>query len=262
MNTPVHLVETWDEWCQIFNDIEFWRDEIIQICIQNNFHLSCVESTFSGTHAVFLVNKDIVLKIFCPVRYNSSQLESDIHNHILKNYSYVPRILFEGKSPSGYDYIAFQALTGKPIREFNRQRIPHETIRELALFIVEFQENTLRLKSNGEISCLVHYDLTEDHVFLNRAGDLTGVIDFGDAEIGHPSKEFPVLFITCLVDDTLINVFSNTYNQASQLYKIRDEDVAQALLEHPFSRDIITILDVQETNYSKSLRKLLSRNQL
>jgi hypothetical protein len=263
MKTPVRIVDTWDEWCQVFNDIEFWRDEITQICIQNNIHLSSFESTFPGTHAVFLVNKYIVLKIFCPVRYNSSKLESDIHNHILVNHRYIPRILFEGKSWGGYDYIAFQALQGIPIREFDRKQIPHETIRELALFLVEIQEKTSQRKLDGEISCLVHNDLTEDHVLLNRAGTLTGVIDFGDAEIGHPSKEFPVLFISCFAgDDQFIDVFCSTYNQASKLYKIKDEDVAQALLEHPFYSDILSILKIQESDYSQRLRKILTSPRL
>ena len=42
---------------------------------------------------------------------------------------------------------------------------------------------------------LLHGDITRDHLILtekNRSWSISGVIDFGDARIGHPYYEFVV----------------------------------------------------------------------
>ncbi|HET6456232.1 MAG TPA: hypothetical protein VFI02_17640, partial [Armatimonadota bacterium] len=155
----MRLIDSWDEWGTVFSRLGFWRDEIRLICESNGVELHSVGPTFPGTHAVFFVNEDIVLKIFCPIRYNSYEKELGLHHGPLAPNPLFPQIRFHGKSPSGYDYIVFTRLNGRPVREVG---ISEAAVRELAHTIADLQTKTLE-----EGQCLVHYDLTEDHVYLN-----------------------------------------------------------------------------------------------
>lgn len=247
------LVDTWDEWGAVYARLDFWRDEIRTICESNRVEPQRLDCTFPGTHAVFFVNEDTVLKIFCPVRYNTYRKELRLHNGPLAQNPVFPQVRFHGKSPSGYDYIAFSMLRGRPVRLIGRDAIPEVAIRDLAHAIIALQSKTLE-RTDGGLRCLVHYDLTEDHVYLDSEGRLEGIIDFGDAKMGHPSEEFPVLFVACLgCDDSLIAVFREACDDKAEHYRIDDGDVAEALKRHPFRRDIIAHLHRLDTRFARDL---------
>ena len=95
------LIASWQEWCEVFDKPEVWREEIRLISEANEVESHSVETTFPGTHAVFFVNEDIVLKIFCPVRFNSYEKELGLHEGPLKGNPLFAQIRFHGKSPSG-----------------------------------------------------------------------------------------------------------------------------------------------------------------
>ena len=222
------LIDSWEEWGKVFNRLGYWREEIRLICESNGVELHSVEPTFPGTHAVFFVNEDTVLKIFCPVRYNSYEKELGLHRGPLAGNPLFPQIRFRGESSSGYDYIAFTRLDGRPVREVG---ISETAVRDLAHEIAALQSKTL-----AENRCLVHYDLTEDHVYLDE-GKLEGIIDFGDARTAHPSDEFPILFVNCLrCDDKLIAVFREEY-------QIGDEDLIEAIRRHEYHAEMVACIE-------------------
>lgn len=51
---------------------------------------------------------------------------------------------------------------------------------------------------------LIHSDLGLGNVLVNESGDLAGILDFGDCQIGDPAKDFPELWFggKALVDET------------------------------------------------------------
>ena len=55
------LIDSWDEWGEVYNQLDFLQDEIRLICESNGIELRLIEPTFPGTHAVFFVNDDTVL---------------------------------------------------------------------------------------------------------------------------------------------------------------------------------------------------------
>ena len=241
------LIDSWEEWGTVFSRLDFWQDEIRLICESNGIEPRSLESTFPGTHAVFLVNDDIVLKIFCPVRYNSYEKELQLHQRTLKGNLLFPQIRFHGKSPSGYDFIAFTRLNGRPVRKVG---ISEAAVRELAHTIADLQTKTLE-----EGQCLVHYDLTEDHVLLDDQGRLEGIIDFGDARISDPSDEFPALFVDCLrCDDSLIAAFREAYDDKSEHYQIGDEDLIEAIRRHDYRADMMASIQRSDTSFAGFLK--------
>lgn len=238
------LVTSWEEWCQIFHDQAFWTPEIEAICRFHQIELAGLESTFPGTHAVFVVNQQFVLKIFCPVQYNSFSEEKHFHQNVLYENPIFPKVLFSGKSERGYDYLAFEIVKGMPLRESGMQAILPGTLDDLVGAVIWMQRKTFACSTDGDISCLVHYDLTRDHIYLGGNGRLTAIIDFGDAIISHPADEFPVLFIDAFdCNRELISGFIRRYNQRSLFYQIQPEDIRMGLERHPFRTDLLRILN-------------------
>jgi hypothetical protein len=245
-------VSSWDEWCAIHKDRALWVDEIRAIGSTHRFRVRSVSDTFPGTHAVFFVNDDLVLKLFCPVRYNSCGLERRLHEGPLKGRPLYPPVRFHGTSPSGYDYLAFQRLPGRPVREIDRSAIPAAALEHLAVELAELQADTLVCDRQGAPRCLVHRDLTEDHIFLDGEGRLAGLIDFGDAVTGHPSQDLPVLFADAFdCRDDLIETFTRAYHAAQGHYRVALRDLASATRIHPFGDDIVRHMQARESAFTR-----------
>lgn len=259
----MEMITSWDAWCEVHANLDFWRDEIRAICQIHGIQIRQVSETFPGTHAVSFVNDDIVLKLFCPVQHNSYELELSLHDGPLAHSDLSPKIRFHGKSPSGYDYIAFTRLRGQPIREIELSRIPEKTPVEIAKALIAVQTVTLARSEGGALCCLVHYDLTDDHVYLDSEGRLEGIIDWGDARTAHPSEELPVLFVGCFrCDDTLIGAFREAYDRSCPHYQVRERDLVAPIQAHPFRASIVADLERRNTNFSKRILGMLSNNRV
>jgi hypothetical protein len=262
----MELVQTWERWCQIFNDLEIFRHEILEICRMHGVRVQRLGETFPGTHAVFFVNDDIVLKLFCPVRYSSYALELALHEGALGGSEYFPKVFFHGISPSGYEYIAFERFNGIPIREVGLEAMTPEVLEALAELVAWMHSLPLEpgllesgvlqtLEGESSQACLVHYDLTRDHIYLDEAGRLQGVIDFGDAVIGQPADDFPVLFVDSFAcDDHLIESFSRMYNRRRPGHPVDLDEVVRALERHPFVEPIRAVAREINTPFAARLR--------
>ena len=256
-------ITEWSQWCDVYACLDVWQDEVRRICASHGLQVRETRCTFPGTHAVFFVNDDTVLKVFCPVRYNSYEMELGLHNGPLRDHPIFPSVRFHGTSPSGYDYIAFTRLGGRPVREVGRTNLSEQAPVALAQGIAALQADT-RCEGDGPSgpTCLVHYDLTEDHVYVDDTGTLAGIIDFGDAKWGHPAEEFPVLFVDCLgCDDTLIATFRTAYDAASAHYRIDTADVADAMRRHPFGRDMVARLTKSHGEFARTMLAMVADRQ-
>jgi hypothetical protein len=252
----MRLVTTWEEWCRVYADLDLWQDEVHAVCRMHGVAIQRIDKTFPGTHAAFVVNDDLVLKFFCPVRYNSSALERRLHETILAGNDLFPRVRFHGTSPHRYDYLAFTRVNGTSLRELGMAAMPRQTIEALAVLIAGIHHKTLEQNDTG-VQCQVHYDLGDDHIYLDDTGCLAGIIDWGDARIVHPSAEFPALFVAGFhSDDAIIDIFTQTYNASFGAYRIDNRDIANALMVHDFRDDMLAILQQQETRFAREMVRL------
>jgi hypothetical protein len=261
----MELVKTWERWCQVFDDLEVFRLEVLEICRAHGVRVQKLGKTFPGTHAVFFVNVDIVLKLFCPVQYSSYALELALHAGALRGSAYFPKVLFHGVSPSGYEYIAFERFTGKPLRELGLEALTPEVLEALAELVAWMHSVPLEpglleagvlqiLEGEPSQGCLVHYDLTRDHIYLDEEGRLQGVIDFGDAVLGQPADDFPVLFVDSFAcDDRLIETFSQMYNRRRPGYPVDLDEVVRALERHPFVEPIRAIARELDSDFARKI---------
>jgi hypothetical protein len=262
----MELVKTWERWCQVFDDLDFFRPEVIEICQAHGVRVQSLGKTYPGTHAVFFVNDDIVLKLFCPVQYSSYALELALHEGVLRGSGYFPKVFFHGVSPSGYEFIAFERFSGRPIREVGLEVLTPQVVESLADLVSWMHSLPLEpglleagvlqvLEGEPSQGCLVHYDLTRDHIYLDEEGRLQGVIDFGDAVIGRPADDFPVLFVDGFAcDDRLIETFSQMYDQRRPGHPVDLDEVVRALERHPFVEPIRKIAWEVNTPFAARLR--------
>jgi hygromycin-B 7''-O-kinase len=93
--------------------------------------------------------------------------------------------------------------------------------------------------------CLVHGDLTEDHLLLVEADGrwrISALIDWADAEVGAAAYEWPALwFDTWRQDEGMLRAFLHGYNPALVVDEsLAREAVAYTLL-HRFGADMVAI---------------------
>ena len=95
---------------------------------------------------------------------------------------------------------------------------------------------------------LGHYDLSHDHIIMNKDGTISGIIDFGDLSIEDPAKEF-----NGFID------YSNDVDIAKQIYKHyrgpRDPKFLKRCREHFIDRWIFLLYDGKIRRKNKHLWK-------
>ena len=264
------IPETWQDWCRIYNDPDYWQDEIKSILESVDIRPETIVCGYPGTNAVFEINGKYVLKIFVNVLPNSYRKELYIHSNILPQSTIYPSVLFNDTSENGFNFILFNKIGGTALREYYRNDLPvlSRTAEELGRIIGVLHDQTKDIRPQEGIEnrnnpdrsipdCLVNYDITEDHIFIDDSGRISAVIDFGDACLAHPSHEFPALFAAGLnCDPELITTFQRTYEDASS-FTINHEKVAAALLVHDFSEDILEYVRRLDTGYSRKLLRII-----
>ena len=73
--------------------------------------------------------------------------------------------------------------------------------------------------------------------------------------MGHPSDEFPVLFVNCLgCDDSLIAAFREAYDNKADHYRIGDEDLVKAVRRHDYSADIVASIKRSDAKFAELLK--------
>ena len=93
---------------------------------------------------------------------------------------------------------------------------------------------------------LGHFDLSHDHIIMNKDGSISGIIDFGDLTIGDPAHEFN-------------GFFDYDKKMAVQIYKLytgpKDKDFFKRAKEHFIHRWIYLLYDGLIRRKNKALWK-------
>ena len=59
-------IESWSEWSAAFNDADLWKPVIDAICDDEGIHYRSIEIPRSNTNAVFILDRQLVVKIYSP----------------------------------------------------------------------------------------------------------------------------------------------------------------------------------------------------
>ncbi len=111
---------TWAEWSRLFTDAKLWAPVVQHICRETGTATAnAIEAGYPGTCAVFVVDRQVVVKIFPPVLHDfDRELEA---YRLLDGQSVVPlpNLLAQGTYPDqiSWPYLVLEFCPGRAIRE-------------------------------------------------------------------------------------------------------------------------------------------------
>lgn len=279
----------WSEWGRIHTDVGYWRPVVRQIGQDTGTAAAnVVEASYPGTCAVFVVDRQVVVKIYPPFLRRDFRRELEVYQ-LLGGYSAIPLpyLLAQGvyAGEEEWPYLVLQFRPGQPIRELypllapmNKEAIgrhlgriicaihdapltslqhfdtrpsawadfiaqrraacPDELRQQTSLPESVIAEVPGFLAAAGPLVAsdfrprLLHADLTEDHLLLERQGRewrIAALIDLADAEVGAPEYEWVALwFSLCGRDRAMFTATLHAYDPTIRL----DETFCQRMMAH------------------------------
>ncbi|MCI0576829.1 MAG: aminoglycoside phosphotransferase family protein [Chloroflexi bacterium] len=117
--------DAWPEWGAAFTNVTLWRPLLAHLYQQAGLgELGAVEAGFPGSCAVFIVDRQVVIKLFPPFLPQDYERELDVY-HLLDGRlePYLPRLLAHGvyHDRVDYPYLALEFCPGQPIREVRQE---------------------------------------------------------------------------------------------------------------------------------------------
>ena len=89
----------WDIWGNIFTKMEYFQSIINEIIEIHDIKCNTIKPGFPGTHGVFLLDNDYILKIYAPFKEldDSFYLEFEINSLLYNNnkllQEYIPKVI-------------------------------------------------------------------------------------------------------------------------------------------------------------------------
>jgi hygromycin-B 7''-O-kinase len=231
-----------DAYRSIYRDPQAWLPALHAICRRTGLQAATLQMAPPGSHIVFWVEDDKLIKLYAPFWVDDADRESLVLRTLAgKSELNVPRLLAAGDL-DGWPYLVLTRLPGVPLDSIWETLTADERI-QLSASLGVLMANLHRLPTSGleildidfpaflsrqietcvERQCtagvavawlarigdfleelspllepnyqpvLLHADLNPEHLFCeqSQAGwRITGLIDFGDAMLGHPYYEF------------------------------------------------------------------------
>jgi hygromycin-B 7''-O-kinase len=143
-----------------------------------------------------------------------------------------------GVWPAASDWLAFVESRQSWMKAdlLDRTALPDQTIREIEALLEATDWRAAR-------PCLLHADLTEDHLLVSRRSGrwaLSGLIDWADAEVGDPYYEWVALwFSVCRRDVGLFSAFLSGYDPGQGTGDIQASRLLAFAVLHRFGANII-----------------------
>jgi hygromycin-B 7''-O-kinase len=127
--------DNWAEWGAVYTDAGLWQPVVRRICQITGFaRADNIKAAYPGSSAVFIVDDEVVVKIFAPFLTKDYYHEVETY-HLIENRldPYIPELLAFGVYPDNIDwyYLIMSFLPGQPIREV-RGKLPEEEKRAIA----------------------------------------------------------------------------------------------------------------------------------
>jgi len=126
-------VETWDDWSAIFNDAAVWKPVVDAICARERITYRRIEPGYPGTHAVFILDRKRVVKVFSPL-WPDDKREVEVVRELGPNEAIpTPHVEAIGTVHDRIEwpYLVMEYLPGQPLRKV-RDSIPRQNLLNIA----------------------------------------------------------------------------------------------------------------------------------
>lgn len=119
--------DNWAEWGAVFTDAALWVPVIKLICQKTGVAEGIeIEAGYPGSSAVFIIDREVVVKVFAPFLVQDYHHEVETYELINTRLDpYLPDLLAHGVYPDRIDwyFLVMRFMSGRPIREV-RDEIP------------------------------------------------------------------------------------------------------------------------------------------
>ena len=112
-------IDTWERWSATFNDVRLWRPVVDAICAREGIAYRRVEAPESSTNAVFILDRQVVIKIYSPF-WTEFDFEPGLMKLLANDGKVpVPAIRAAGvyRDRQDWSYLAMQFCAGRPLDE-------------------------------------------------------------------------------------------------------------------------------------------------
>ena len=111
---------TWENWGSVFLKVDLWRPVVTRICEATAVaSAQCIEAGFPGSCAVFVVDKQVIVKLYPPLLARDFYRERAAYRLLTGRLPHLPRLLGEGFYPDQIDwpYLLLEFCEGIAIRD-------------------------------------------------------------------------------------------------------------------------------------------------
>jgi hygromycin-B 7''-O-kinase len=111
---------SWENWGELFLDLNLWRPVVARICAATAVaHASHIEAGFPGGCAVFVVDRQVVVKLYPPMMEQDFYREREVYGLLDGRLPHLPRLLGDGVYHDQIDwpYLLLEFREGEAIRE-------------------------------------------------------------------------------------------------------------------------------------------------
>ncbi len=177
------VVHDWDDWRPIFTDSALWRPLIEEIWAADSTLPAVtgvempdtVEAGYPGTSAVFVVDQEVVVKLFPPMIPHDFEKEQRAHRLLPRDGLHIPALLAEGiiRDRIDWPYLISAYVPGEAWRDCSRRLKIDEQInilKKLGGIIRAVHATTL--PTDGDWPSLVAWQGLVDDRLLHVADEL------------------------------------------------------------------------------------------
>jgi len=111
---------SWENWGALFLDVNRWRPVVARICETTAVtHATHIEAGFPGSCAVFVVDRQIVVKLYPPMMEQDFYREREVYRLLDGRLPHLPRLLGDGVYHDRIDwpYLLLEFREGAAIRD-------------------------------------------------------------------------------------------------------------------------------------------------
>jgi hygromycin-B 7''-O-kinase len=117
-------IRTWAEWGSMFTAVQQWAPALREICRRESIDCCHIEPGYPGTNAVFILDHELVVKIYAPFCHRDYALERQLYPLLERKPRIpAPRLIAHGVfcDRIRWPYIVMDFKPGVPIREARSQ---------------------------------------------------------------------------------------------------------------------------------------------
>jgi len=111
---------SWTEWSHIFTDLDLWRPVVSLICqLTGLTQASKIRSGYPGSCAVFVVDDQVVVKLFPPQLQRDYYKEREVYRLLTSRLYCLPRLMATGilRDKIDWPFLLLEYCEGTPIRQ-------------------------------------------------------------------------------------------------------------------------------------------------